>query len=320
LKRYLLVEPEFPIPHKSKNHKDFLPIGLLKIARYLEDRGNLVGLVRGTKVSSNQIEWLQYAKPDEVWITSLFTYWAPYVRETVQFYKNKYPISKTVVGGIYASLRPAEEVIKFTGCDAVHQGVIREVEDHAVTHTPSYHLIESINGSSLDYQIIHASRGCPRRCNFCATWKIEPEFKPKKSILHEIVSSKLIFYDNNFLMNPYIENILSEIILLRHKGKIKWIESQSGLDGRVLLQKPHLAKLLRESGFRYPRIAWDWGYEQHESIEKQIEILRNAGFSTKNIFVFMTPLKKRSDKFYPNYTLAKTRDLYYNRGIIPTEP
>jgi len=34
----------------------------------------------------------------------------------------------------------------------------------------------------------------------------------------------------------------------------------------------------------------------------------------------MSPLKKRSDKFYPNYTLAKTRDLYYNRGIIPTEP
>ena len=30
--KILLVEPAFPIPPKSKNHKDFLPIGLLKLA------------------------------------------------------------------------------------------------------------------------------------------------------------------------------------------------------------------------------------------------------------------------------------------------
>jgi hypothetical protein len=29
-------------------------------------------------------------------------------------------------------------------------------------------------------------------------------------------------------------------------------------------------------------------------------------------FVLLTSLKKRLDKFYPNYTLAKIRDLYYN--------
>ena len=34
-KRVLLVEPNFPIPNKSRNHSNFLPIGLLKIAGYL---------------------------------------------------------------------------------------------------------------------------------------------------------------------------------------------------------------------------------------------------------------------------------------------
>ena len=35
VKSVLLVEPNFPIPAKSRNHKNFLPIGLLKIAARL---------------------------------------------------------------------------------------------------------------------------------------------------------------------------------------------------------------------------------------------------------------------------------------------
>ena len=46
-KKILLVEPDFPIPPKSKNHKNFLPIGLLKIASYLRDHHNEVKLIRG---------------------------------------------------------------------------------------------------------------------------------------------------------------------------------------------------------------------------------------------------------------------------------
>ena len=30
VKKVLLLEPNFPIPNKSRNHSDFLPIGLLK--------------------------------------------------------------------------------------------------------------------------------------------------------------------------------------------------------------------------------------------------------------------------------------------------
>ena len=43
----LLVEPNFPIPAKSKNHKNFLPIGLLKIASFLRSNGKNVLLRRG---------------------------------------------------------------------------------------------------------------------------------------------------------------------------------------------------------------------------------------------------------------------------------
>ena len=38
IKKVLLVEPDFPIPNKSRNHSNFLPIGLLKIASYLREK------------------------------------------------------------------------------------------------------------------------------------------------------------------------------------------------------------------------------------------------------------------------------------------
>lgn len=280
MRRFLLVEPSFPIPHKSKNHKDFLPIGLLKIARYLEDQGHEVRLVRGLHENPGIL-------PNEVWVTSLFTYWARYVRDAVQHYKSIFPNAIVKVGGIYASLRPPQEVREYTKCDEVYQGVLPEVEMHAVTHFPAYELIQDANPHPIDYQILHASRGCPRKCPFCGTWRIEPAFEPKRSIRDEIRRSKVIFYDNNFLMNPYIKDILKELIELKKDGEIKWVESQSGFDGRVLLEKPFLARMLKEAGFRYPRIAWDWGYDQRSSIEKQIDILVEAGYNSRDIFVFM---------------------------------
>jgi len=85
--KIILVEPNFPIPQKSKNHKNFLPIGLLKIASYLQKKNIEVKLIRG--IPKNPIELSKIIKfsPSEIWITSLFTYWAKYVKDVVQYYK-----------------------------------------------------------------------------------------------------------------------------------------------------------------------------------------------------------------------------------------
>jgi len=287
MKRILLVEPDFPIPSKIRNHKDYLPIGLLKIAAYLRTNNNLVGFVRGNHLGDKDIPWDLSKSPTEIWITSLFTYWASQVRESVECYRETFPSSKIVVGGIYASLLPEDDVINYTGCDAVHQGVIPEVEEFTSNHKPAYDLIQNNNPHPIDYQIIHASRGCDRECSFCGVWKIEPEFLAKESISNEIFASKVVFYDNNFLMNPHIEDILVDLFERKKRGEISWVESQSGLDGRLLLSNPHLADLLKNVGFRYPRIAWDTSYGRWEKIYQQIQILVEAGFNRRDIFVFM---------------------------------
>ena len=46
VKNVLLVEPDFPIPNKSRNHSNFLPIGLLKIASYLRNKSINIKLIR----------------------------------------------------------------------------------------------------------------------------------------------------------------------------------------------------------------------------------------------------------------------------------
>jgi len=288
-KKILLVEPEFPVPNKSKNHKDFLPVGLLKIGAMHKQKNNRVKLVRGNRniseiQKSGESRW---SVPHEIYITSLFTYWKPYVVDCVSHYKELYkdsyldPVIK--VGGIYASLMN-EDCNKIDGVDYAHKGIVPEAEKFK----PDYSLIEQ-NPEPLDYQVIHASRGCPRGCEFCGVTEIEPNFKSQKSIEGKMVKEKkkLVFYDNNLLMNENIDDLLDELIKLKKRGKIKWCESQSGFDGRELIKKPSLAKKIKKAGFRYPRIAWDWGYDEHEKIKKQIDLLIEAGYTNKQIFIFM---------------------------------
>ncbi len=283
MKNILLIEPDFPIPQKSKNHKNFLPIGLLKIASYLREKGEKIKLIRGLPNNPRELRNIKRFNPNEVWITSLFTYWAEHVRDTVKYYKNIFPKAKIIVGGIFASLLPKKKVKQFTGCDEVYQGVIPEAENLK----PAYDLLKNSNPHPIDYQIIHTSRGCKRKCSFCGTWKIEPEFLYEKSIKDKITYKKLVFYDNNFLMNPYIENVIEELINLKKDRKIFWCESQSGFDGRILMRKPHLAIMLKKAGFRYPRIAWDGIYDKYPKIKNQIDILKKAGYSSKEIYIFV---------------------------------
>lgn len=270
-KRILLVEPDFPVPAKSKNHSNFLPIGLLKLASYYRQKGYNVKLNRGNH-SANFC-------PDRILITSLFTYWSEYVKESVQYYKKKYPKARIEVGGIYATLMP-EHCKKYTGCNKVfiaqHKG--------ADTCKPAYDLVD------VDYQIIHGMRGCTNKCPFCGIWRIEKKsFKDAEQIKKEICSNKLIFYDNNILVNPHIEEILTMLANTTYNSKVLHCECQSGFDGRVLMKSPHLAFMLKKARFENIRVAWDFPYTEFnvKMVGNWINLLEKVGYNRKEIFVFM---------------------------------
>lgn len=268
--KILLVQPKFPTPAKSINHKDFLPIPLLKIASYHRSIGDEPYLVHGKEnVDFN---------PDLIYVTSLFTYWQKEFWDTIKFYRKKFSDTIINVGGIYVSL--FFENSKFLRkCRELNLIPIKGTVEAFEKSQPDYSLVD------VDYQIIHASRGCKRHCPFCGVWKIEPQFVPKESIKNEIVKNKLVFYDNNLLANSFIEKILKELSELKIKGKPVYSESQSGLDGRLLTLK--LAKLLKKARFINPRLAWDGPFKDWNKIETQINILCKAGYKTKDISIFM---------------------------------
>ena len=297
VKRVLLMEPNFPIPNKSRNHSNFLPIGLLKIAGYLRSKSIEVKLVRYEEDDSrnkydNTVQTTLDSvnedskddnddfSPDLICVTSIFTYWSKYVKSAVKYCKGKYGKDVPVlVGGIYASLLP-DHCLEYTGCDEVIQGQIEGAE----ICPPAYDLVD------VDYQIIHTTRGCIRQCGFCGVYTIEPNWRCKDSIREEILTNgkkKVIFYDNNLLANEHIEDILDELIELKKERKISYVESQSGFDGRILRKNPGLAKKLKDAGFKNPKIAWDHSLNEKDLIKEQIDILLDGGFHAKELSIFM---------------------------------
>ena len=103
IKNALLVQPDFPIPHKSRNHKEHIPIGLLKISSFLKDKNIKTELVYFNKDTEKEV-------PDIILITSVFTYWSKYVIDCSLYYKEKYPNIPIIIGGVYASLMPEHGV------------------------------------------------------------------------------------------------------------------------------------------------------------------------------------------------------------------
>lgn len=294
MKNILLVEPEFPIPAKSKNHSNFLPIGLLKLASYYRRKGCKVKLNRGNIAAS--------FTPDRILISSLFTYWSSYVKESVQYYKKRYPSARIEVGGVYATLMP-KHCKEYTGCNKV----FTEQHKGADKCMPAYDLVD------VDYQIIHGMRGCSRKCLFCGIWRIESQsFKNARQIEREICKNKLVFYDNNILINPYIEEILDMLASKIYNKRVIQCECQSGLDGRVLIQKPHLARKFKKARFRNIRMAWDFPYNKRnvKDAEEWINLLEEVGYNRKEIYIFMI-----YNWNYSEEQLLKKREQCYEWGV-----
>jgi len=284
----LLVEPDFPYASKSRNkanhiHRNFVPIGLLKLGALHRARGARVRLVRGNCLRAT----LGAFNPSHVLVTSLFTYWSEHVWTTIEHYRAIFPKARISLGGIYATLHHdradfRERAKRYRV--RVHVGLHKQAEKHY----PDYSLL---NGE-VNHHVTHGMRGCIRKCSFCGVWKIEPEiqYKNSRQLVNEIKAvgrNRVIFFDNNFLANRHIRDILVELRDLTVNAKPVAFECQSGLDGRLLERDPELATLLKNAHFRNVRIAWDNSLSDHASIANELDCLIAAGYRPSDISVFM---------------------------------
>ena len=243
-KRVLLIEPAYKVKYP--------PLGLMKISTYHKRRGDEVVFYRGTRAAVRDQKW------DTIYITTLFTYqWNAVVR-TIEFYQRSKHTCNIKVGGILASLL-SEDIEKETGIKP-HVGLWEEVD----RLPPDYKLFEGVYEYRVnDASIGYTTRGCIRRCPFCAVPQLEPEFIPYIPLKGQIDPSKkdLLLLDNNVLASPELPKIIAEIKELgfykgaKFNGKLRYVDFNQGVDARLLTEDK--MELLSQIAIFPLRIAFD---------------------------------------------------------------
>jgi len=208
--------------------------------------------------------------PNLVYVTSLFTWaWRP-VWRAVRTFKAWFPDAEIWLGGLYASLLPDHAIL--SGADKIYGGIFDEAEDLM----PDYDLVPNWDGS-----IVFASRGCTRKCVYCAVPRLERKIHScKRSIKHLIWRNhtKVIFFDNNILASPFWGDIFDEVIEMGLT-----VDFNQGLDSRLLSEES--AEKISKMKIPVVRLAYDRS-SQKKHVERAIDLLHDNGISKRDILVY----------------------------------
>lgn len=284
----LLVNP-IKESRKSKNNWDHDPVALRRLGVLLESQGHSTRLV---SMSNNTLFPEADFIPDQVWVSLTFTYRFYEMMDAVINCSIWYPGVKFVIGGPAISLledsNPGMILKAFR--DA---GIYNDIQIWTGLYPGADDIIVPWDKLGLQYSVLTASRGCPRKCSFCGTHIIEKGFnyKPISQVLSEIRSNNVVFTDNNILARPDVEEFLEALSQFIWKGKIVYYEFQSGLDYRYLTQDMErglrIAKLIRKARVKIPRLAWDLSLGEINKVKAAFDLLFQAGYRPKDVFCFV---------------------------------
>ncbi len=163
---------------------------------------------------------------DRVYITTLFTFYWKITIKTIQdakiLVKN---INDIKVGGVMATVL-ANDIEEETGIKP-HKGLLDKpgiFDDNDIIIDElllDYSILDEIDYKypENDAYYGYMTRGCVRKCSFCAVWKIEPKFNPYISLKEKIEQTKslygdqrnLLLLDNNVLASKQFTQIIEEI-------------------------------------------------------------------------------------------------------------
>ncbi len=169
----------------------------------------------------------EVAQFDEICISTLFTFHFKITIETIIYCKSLLAKNGRIwIGGVMASVIP-QEIQKETGInpivglldvpkviDSDNEIIIDELH-------PDYSILEEIEYEYPENNgyYAHMTRGCIRKCAFCAVPIIEPEFKDNFSLVEKVENinknygerRNLLLFDNNTLASDKFPQIIDEI-------------------------------------------------------------------------------------------------------------
>ncbi|HRF89491.1 MAG TPA: radical SAM protein [Desulfobacter postgatei] len=265
-------------------------------------------------------EWIEQDllamdRPDLILVTSLMTYWATGVAETIALLKKILPDVPVVLGGIYASLCETH-ARKYSGADQVITGPAEPVLADLVETYTGFTLNEMPDPADLDttpfaaldlqdaiaYAPILTSRGCPFSCEYCASSFLEPRLRRRspENVFQELCHwhnnfqvKNFAFYDDALLINPerYAFPLLERII--DEKMDI-FFHTPNALHIREISAKA--ADLMFKAGFKTIRLGLetaDFSSHRHDIKVKRNEFftavdhLRTSGFAKDQLGAYL---------------------------------
>src|SRR5215212_9937981 len=256
--KILLVEPNY--------YTQYPPLGLLKLSTLYKQQGHEVRFQHGLALVTGFV-------PEEIKVTSLFTWaWKP-VWEAIAFYKALFPKAKISLGGVYASLTP--EHAKQSGAHEIHSGLIPEAEDLL----PDYSIVPEWH-SERAASILFSSRGCIRTCGFCAVPKLEGKpfkIRPSTHIKHLVhpEHKRVILWDNNILGESHWPDAVAELKELDFE-----VDFNQGLDARLVTDE--VAQSLKDLKVPTIRFAYDF-VTMRDQVAQAISKLRGVGLQNRRL-------------------------------------
>ncbi|WP_333656091.1 hypothetical protein [Dissulfurispira sp.] len=247
--QFLLVEPVAKTQYP--------PLGLIKISTMLRRQypDCRIFTATGKDIPRGLYE------PEDIYITSLFTWDINSVVDYILFCQMFFPDAKIRVGGIGASLIP-KYIFEKTGT-MPYIGLLGEAENCP----PDYSLTF---GRQLRSSITYTSRGCVRRCDFCCVPKLEPGYCSRNGWEQDINPDfpEITVWDNNFLASPLFEQDCKTLLKLNKK-----VDFNQGLDARLYNERR--ASMLHQVNVNPVRFAFD-SMEYADDVLRAISLAKNS--------------------------------------------
>ena len=274
-------------------------------------------------------------QPDAVLVTSGMTYWYPGVLKAIDCVRSRYGRVPIGLGGVYATLCP-EHARQHAGADLVVAGpgvvaALRLIDDvtgqdsepdrytdPGAWPAPAHDLVPR------PFSGIVASWGCPYRCTYCASHRLQPAFVQRDAgaVVAEIAGCvrrgirDFAFYDDALLAGRghHLAAILTGTL---SRGLQARFHTPNGLHARGITRA--LAQLMRRAGVTTVRLSLETIEPDRQrftgdkistdDFARAVSHLRSAGYGPKELGAYILA-------GLPDQPLAEVQDtVHYVHGL-----